>query len=603
MMASLTLIVLLLAGAGSRAWAASPSGCERAAEQGLRTCVKRVSTALRRCQARQGIACINDAAVARELVGVAQRIARGCPDVPTMQAAGWPPLLTPTALAERVTEACRGEAMALAARSFGGPHGAAYAAAPIGRACLEDAQRTAAGVIDRAFKLTARCVLAARRGRTCDVAKTEARIDASEAAARVRIEAHCPALQNLVALDPATFVARARAQARCLLATALPDTAPWTLDCGPRSAVPVPPRGTPTRVILDEATWGTRCGDGSPYVFWIRLPPAGQPVENVVVHLQGGGVCVFEDECAGVSSGLLRATDNTYPEGGILSNDPGTSPFASWTKVELPYCTQDLHIGGGATSDFPSRTVHRFGGLNVRAALRWVRDALWAELDATSPEGYRPDRVRVLFTGTSAGAYGVAYNYHWVLDDLRWPRTTAVPDSGLGLDNGELIGIGSLGFFVLLNEMPPIAWSARTLLPPYCFAPTCGVGPVLLAATAPRLEMMPEQQVLSVSNQVDSTQVATTFFDTTAQWIDALRTAYCATQGLPGLHYFMPANPASIHGIVASTPRFTTMASGGVVIRDWLADAVAAPGAVVDRVEEGGLVGTQGAMPFACPVD
>ena len=252
---------------------------------------------------------------------------------------------------------------------------------------------------------------------------------------------------------------------------------------------------------------------------------------------------------------------------------------------------------------FPSRTVHRFGGLNVRAALRWVRDAPWAELDATSPEGYRPDRVRVLFTGTSAGAYGVAYNYHWVLDDLRWPRTTAVPDSGLGLDNGELIGIGSLGFFVLLNEMPPIAWSARTLLPPYCFAPTCGVGPVLLAATAPRLEMMPEQQVLSVSNQVDSTQVATTFFDTTAHWIDALRTAYCATQGLPGLHYFMPANPASIHGIVASTPRFTTMASGGVVMRDWLADAVAAPGAVVDRVEEGGLVGTHGVMPFACPVE
>jgi hypothetical protein len=109
--------------------------------------------------------------------------------------------------------------------------------------------------------------------------------------------------------------------------------------------------------------------------------------------------------------------------------------------------------------------------------------------------------------------------------------------------------------------------------------------------------------VLSVSNQVDSTQVSTTFFDTTAAWIDALRAAYCATQGLAGIRYFLPANPSSIHGIVASTPNFTTLASDGVVIRDWLADAVATPGAVADRVEEGGLVGTHGAAPFACPVD
>ena len=50
---------------------------------------------------------------------------------------------------------------------------------------------------------------------------------------------------------------------------------------------------------------------------------------------------------------------------------------------------QDVHIGGGGTSTFPSVTVHRFGGVNVRAALRYVRDVLWAELDLSTTEGYR----------------------------------------------------------------------------------------------------------------------------------------------------------------------------------------------------------------------
>ena len=65
----------------------------------------------------------------------------------------------------------------------------------------------------------------------------------------------------------------------------------------------------------------------------------------------------------------------------------------------------------------------------------------------------------------------------------------------------------------------------------------CGVGPVILAATAPRLKEVPEEQFLVLSNQVDDTQVGTTFFATTADWINALRTAYCQTRDLNGVHY------------------------------------------------------------------
>src|SRR5262249_43385881 len=153
--------------------------------------------------------------------------------------------------------------------------------------------------------------------------------------------------------------------------------------------------------------------DGSSYAFWIKLAPNGSPPERVVIDLQGGGVCLFESDCSDVqmnSPGLFEALSDyqpSGPSGGYMSTNSATNPFWDWTMVAMPYCTQDLHFGGGVDSVFPSLTVHRYGALNVRATLRYLRDVLWSELDATTGSGYRPDLLRVLFGGVSAGGYGV----------------------------------------------------------------------------------------------------------------------------------------------------------------------------------------------------
>ena len=79
----------------------------------------------------------------------------------------------------------------------------------------------------------------------------------------------------------------------------------------------------------------------------------------------------------------------------------------------LPYCNQDVFIGGGTTSNFDQVTVHRFGAVNVRAALRYVRDVLWRELDRDDrPRATAPIGVKSLFGGFSAGGFGTIYNYH-----------------------------------------------------------------------------------------------------------------------------------------------------------------------------------------------
>jgi hypothetical protein len=209
--------------------------------------------------------------------------------------------------------------------------------------------------------------------------------------------------------------------------------------------------------------------------------------------------------------------------------------------------------------------------------------------------------MRVLFGGFSAGGFGTLYNYHYVLDDLQWLHTAAYPDASLALDNGQALGVRGLGA-IAASTTPPLGWGAMSFLPPYCFATDCGVGPVILAATAPRLKEVPEQQFLVLSNQVDDTQVSTTFFDTTADWINALRTAYCQTRDLNGVHYYLPAVPQSNH-VISPRPAFYTGSVDGVVLRDWLADAFTDPGAIRNQVVEGDLVEQfPGVAPFPCPV-
>ena len=577
--------------------------CEATAATALASCTQRVAAKVRRCYLATGRPCPRgDVGVATVLGGLARLLKSRCANTAIVRAAGYGPLVTPATLIARLQESCAGEPATLAARTFGGPQGAVLAGAtPADERCLATAYDQASKLIKATVLTDSGCIRQAHGGGTCSLAQTAARVTAAETKAQATIAMACSNLPGLIGLNVPMLTDRAGAQARCMVATAHGSTAPLTLDCGPRPAVSVPLRGQWVQVVLDGAAWGTRCGDGSPYAFWLKLAPASLPPGRVVIDLQGGGVCIFESDCKRVSASLFKATDDVAPTGGYMSTDPSINPFAGWTMMFLPYCTQDVHIGGGLQSVFPSITVNRFGALNVRAALRYLRDALWPTLQATTPEGYRPDLLTVVFGGESAGGYGVNYNYHYVLDDLRWAHTTAVPDSSAGLDNGTALSVKNLGVLVS-GTTNPSGWGTAAYQPPYCLAGDCGVIlPILQTATSARLKAVPEQQILNVSNQADTTQQTTTFFSRLPRWINALRAAYCAEEGKNGLHFWLPAVSTPYHTILETTSRFTTVTAGGVTVRNWLADAMANPDAVTDRVDEGTLVADYpGVNPIAC---
>ncbi|MEO8604217.1 MAG: pectin acetylesterase-family hydrolase [bacterium] len=607
--AAVGLIVLLGLAAGPLTARASDPvlSCEKAAGKSLVSCIGAVAKLQGKCFDDGGAACgAGDAKIAKALAHVAKTVAKKCLSDAAVQSAGYGPTVTVGGLTARIQAACNAESASLAARTFGGPHGAALAAAdPTARECLMALHREGRRLLAARVKRQNACVDKQRKHANCDAAKTAEKLAGLDAKAGVSIALACGVpdpLPGLIAVDAAEYIARADAQSRCASAMAHPETTPLSLDCGPRDDLVATPRGTFVQVVLDPVATGTRCGDGSPYAFWVRLPPAGQPPENVLLQMQGGGVCLAEADCAATSADLFEALTDPPSQTGIMSNDPLVSSFANWTKVYLPYCTQDLFAGGGATSSFPSITVQRYGARNVRAALRYVRDVLWRELDATTPEGYTPERVRMLFGGTSAGGFGTLYNYHYVLDDLQWTHTTAWPDASLALDNGG-VGIGTVGS-IMLSTTPPYGWSSQAYLPPYCFASNCGLGPVIYAASAPRLKAEPEQQFLVLSNQVDGTQRSTTFFANMPAFINTLRQSYCDTAGTVGLHYFLPAITASTHVIATRQNLYTGYAVDGVLMRDWLAQAMTSPDAVVDAVEGGTLVTDfPGVLPFPCAID
>ena len=559
--------------------------CAEVIPQAVQACISEINTAAGDCYFDGGTACSNDnPGFVNALNTLGESVEGACQDGDFMG-------MTTEATVGRLTNACQSQSDALSWRTFGGPQGAVWPRANgAARDCLQTAQQTAARFTDDSLALINDCLAS---GDCSDI--TGARESALQEAVATIAEA-CPDLSSLIALKPETYIQRAADQLDCLTATAHADTAGLELGCGPSFVESLPPRGEWTQIILPEEKWGSRCGDGTDYAIQIRPAPEGEPLDRVLIALQGGGVCIFEEDCRSrLDSGLFNAQDDSIEglEAGIASNDPD-NPFANWTKVYLPYCDQAVFTGGGVVEQFSDFEVNRFGSINLRAGVRAARDIVWSMLDAGGGSGYRPDRILALFGGFSAGAYGTIYNYHFMLDEILWPRTAAFPDAGGALDNGG-IGVRTLG------DIKIPQWKVTEYLPPYCFTGECAVGPELYKAISPRLKQVPEQQMLILSNQKDQTQQGDAFFSDEAQWINAMREAYCDTKDLNGIQWYLTGDSVNSVHVVSIRDEFYYGEVVGERMVDWFSRAVSDPDSISDFAEEGNFVNDiPGSLPFPC---
>lgn len=644
--------VALVPGVASAA--PGPALCEKKAAGAVALCAKKVGFALRACYRATGDTCQpGDTRVAAARTKLTTLLKKGCgEDDAIVEAAGYgggglggTGALTYDALGARLWEECGRQAQQLATASFGGPHAPVAAAASKTEAkCLDQAFKQGNVLLNKVSRQHTKCILKERAGKTCNRSKMTPWIAAQTFKAIGKVSGVCAGeLENLVGVSPAVFFDRVLDRGECLVAAAHPGTADelGLETCGPREMAPwvdITQAGV-SRLVLPYEAGAIGCADsGSDYRFFVRPAAGGPPYDKVMIYLQGGGYCVDADSCEAkrASQSWLFNSNASMPQNGIF--DTGASnpnPFADWTHVYIPYCTQDLHLGTGASTPIGTAgdRMNRNGANNLRRALGVLRDQLWFSADQLGGDGYRPDNLQVLFAGGSAGGGGVVGNYHFLLDELGWVQTMAVPTGALGLDPGQTMGalIDHVGVFTTdpANE----GWGARAALPSYChtgdcvacFSGSCEIGlQNLERATAARWSganatlAHAKPRFLNISNQLDQIQAgAVTCSDDPAAYWPAIQAQATASVDVAAdtrtnsdyerIHYFLPfpvdgttSRPLSEIHVFLQEDLATgiELEVAGANMLAWLDDAVSNPAGVVDQIA---TPWAQNSLNFTCP--
>jgi len=610
-----------------------PQQCKETASGLLQQCVSQVLAEQAGCLDDVGKPCLTRSlGTATSILSVPPA---ACLGSSVIRRAGFGERLTLASLQESLVTECVDSAHRLVARSLGGPHARVLeeASSEADVACLHAAYSAGQQLIDEGLAAYDAC--AATDPDCPGVSETDEAAWTDAAATAINASCGVGRFESLNGSSPALFAQRALQQARCTAAITPVGLTGDQLDCGPGDArmagveirdatgevvdlsLDELPRGEPFQLVLDNDIWGTSCGDGSAYAPWLRLAPEGAPMDAVLVHLEGDGACAL-GTCANTPARKFQSlNDNPADDLGGYMRPRSDNPFADRTLLYLPTCNQDLHIGGGGIDPGPGPnggTIVRSGALNVRASLQLLRNLLWTHALKTLKAGYRPDQWDVLFAGTSSGAYGVKYNLHYVLDELRWRNTVASDHVAIVVGGGLVPDFDN--FFALVEP----TWGLTAYLPSYCHAPECATSAVMVPRQLERLLEVPRQRLLISSPQHDETQARTqgfivgaggaTLADNRDAWINTAREIYCELRGDPAIAFFLPASSTGdIHGFVNKDEFFDrsleatqqTMVDG-IHLFDWLAAGAATVAQPLpDRVEEGSLATVRRRVQrFAC---
>ena len=141
-----------------------------------------------------------------------------------------------------------------------------------------------------------------------------------------------------------------------------------------------------------------------------------QDHENLVLFLQGGGLC-YSEICIAVSSG-----GSLVPDIDILKT-AAENPVGSWNQVYVPYCDGSLFAGDVSVDNNDDGTPDRYqyGLRNLSAALDTAATRF-------------PDPQRILLAGSSGGGYGSI----WATILARW----VWPDAEIYVFNDSGVGLG-----------------------------------------------------------------------------------------------------------------------------------------------------------------
>ncbi|MEI6066922.1 MAG: pectin acetylesterase-family hydrolase [Methylococcaceae bacterium] len=156
--------------------------------------------------------------------------------------------------------------------------------------------------------------------------------------------------------------------------------------------------------------------------------------DKLVVFFNGGGACWDDATCL---TSLKKGSSPTYNPsinqanspvgaGGIFDDTNAANPFKEWSKVFIPYCTGDIHVGSksvtyidnGSLTGYPGAPVNvkHHGFDNFLAVREWIKGQF--------PANHEHRLKKLLVAGSSAGGYGATLNFPYLQE--AFPKTNAV---------------------------------------------------------------------------------------------------------------------------------------------------------------------------------
>lgn len=182
--------------------------------------------------------------------------------------------------------------------------------------------------------------------------------------------------------------------------------------------VVVVPPGDP--IVVPDMTWkavptaGTLCRDKTATGFAVNLNMAS---DKLIIYMAGGGACFNALTCAGNPRAWAATDPNAAMAGStfVINRAAANNPFKDWNMAYIPYCTGDVHTGTNMV------------GFNGDAHMGYSNYLKYLGKLVATFKG-KP-LTQIVLSGSSAGGFGVAWNWMTTQDAFGVP-VTALDDSG-----------------------------------------------------------------------------------------------------------------------------------------------------------------------------
>ena len=227
------------------------------------------------------------------------------------------------------------------------------------------------------------------------------------------------------------------------------------------------------------------CNDFSRANYYMADTP---PTDEWIIFFEGGGGCSNLQECNErwlafqnrtpaminpLMSSVPYSSSDEVDGRDLLSSDPTENPvFHNFTRVLVPYCSQDAYLANRSIDPDPRTAMPEFtvtmeNFVNDADNFVYKGKVIFQSVIEELMDLGLASASKVVLAGVSAGGIGILNHLDWVEDTL-----SVEANSSASLEDPELMVIIDSSWFITYSETHIVNWTAEVAinfnLPPAC---------------------------------------------------------------------------------------------------------------------------------------